>query len=106
MARLLCLLAACLLLSGCFVFDEIDAGMEMMEKTGPQPPKQEAPDPGADAKKPSGQEWWSNAKSLSAEDAEAVPPGDPKQLVTCRIGGGSRFMRRGDCVSQGGKPKG
>jgi hypothetical protein len=105
MRRVLPLLAIAFLLSGCFVFDEIDAGMEMMDK-GPKK-EEPAPEPaGGAAKKPAGQEWWSTAKSLSREDADAAPPGDPQQLVTCRIGGGSRFMRRGDCVSQGGAPKG
>jgi len=105
MGRFLSLLAICLLASGCFAFDEIDKGMESMNKG----PKKEAapakPAPGEEGK-PTPESWWASAKSLNtAPDAEEAEAGDPKTPVHCRVDGSIRFMRRGDCLSQGGEPR-
>ena len=54
---------------------------------------------------PVGAEWWSNARSLDTGPQAAAEPGDPNQTVSCRIGGSTRFMRRGDCLSRGGQPR-
>lgn len=103
MPKALALLLACLLLSGCFVFDELEAGQEILDKTGPQ---KEAPaEPGdPEARPPTGSDWWSKAKSIGPGAADADPD-DPTALVSCRISGATRFMRRGDCLSQGGRPR-
>lgn len=108
MLRIAPLLLLCLALTGCFVFDEIDSGMESMEKNSPQGAKKAEAPAGEDPNKPAtGSAWWSSAKSIErrSED-ENADPADPKKLVSCRISGASRFMRRGDCLSQGGTPKG
>ena len=108
MLRIAALVFLCFALSGCFVLDEIDSGMEMMEKNSPQGAEKAAVPAAEDPNKPpSRDEWWSSAKSIErrSEDANA-DPADPKKLVSCRISGATRFMRRGDCLSQGGTPKG
>ena len=44
-------------------------------------------------------QWWSSATSLST--ADQAPKEDPH--IRCRIEKDERFMRRSDCLSQGGK---
>ena len=99
-------LGSALLLCGCFVLDELDAGEKIMDSHSPtRSAEAEAPAaPAADgeaAGPPTGQAWWSKSRSLG-ERVEAEP-GDPKAPIRCRIAGGTRFMRRGDCLSQGGR---
>lgn len=107
MARILVLLAICVLASGCFVFDEIDQGLESMDK-GPK--KAAATKPGQPAQGEDGQpkpSWWASARSLNEAPSEPseAEAGDPKTPVHCRVEGSIRFMRRGDCLSQGGQPQ-
>jgi hypothetical protein len=115
MKRLAVLLVVCLLGSGCFVFDEIDAGKAIMEKNSPKPkaggPNAKAGSAKANAiakakagtpRQKAGKDWWSTAKSI--EPATDVVPGDPSTPVSCKVHGSTRFMRRGDCLSQGGIP--
>jgi hypothetical protein len=98
MARVLLLLVICLFASGCFVFDELDAGNKILDQISPKKaepaPAEKAPAPQA------GSGWWANAKTLSG------PPSDPGNdpAVACTVGGSTRFMRKSDCLSQGGKP--
>ena len=107
MRRLAPLLLVCLLGSGCFVFDEIDAGKASMDKNSP---RQKAPGPNAKAGAPkagapaqkSSKDWWATARSIEAP--ADTDPGDPETPVSCEVRGSTRFMRRGDCLSQGGRP--
>lgn len=99
MVRRSALLVLCVLLSGCFVFDELDAGQKIMEQNAPAKPAAEPAPPGAAHQTGSG--WWANAKSL--RDTPAEPGNNP--AVACAIGGSTRFMRKSDCLSQGGRPK-
>ena len=98
MMRRSALLVLCVGLSGCFVFDELDAGEKIMEQNAKAQPAAPAAQPAAAPQAGAG--WWANAKSLS--DA----PGDGKNpAVACAIGGSTRFMRKSDCLSQGGRPQ-
>lgn len=95
------------LLCGCFVFDELDAGEKMMEQNSPRAKtaaaagKPAAGKPADADATPAGEAWWSTARSLDAR-AE-TDPGDPDAAVSCRLRGATRFMRRADCVAQGGR---
>jgi hypothetical protein len=104
MKRLAVLLLACVLGSGCFVFDEIDEGKAMLKSPKDKSDAKVAAakaKAGAPAAK-GGKDWWASAKSIEAPaDAE---PGDPNTPVSCQLHGSTRFMRRGDCLSQGGRP--
>ena len=113
MRRAAPLLAACLLLSlpGCFAFDEIDSANDALRGGAAKKEEEKKAQAAAEGEKPgppTGSQWWSTAKSLGRgpADAEAEDAGDPQALVSCRIAGNTRFMRRGDCLSQGGAPRG
>src|SRR5262245_21997667 len=101
MVRPLALLIACLFASGCFVFDELDKGGKIMDKNFSKKPA-EAPAPaetGAAPKRGAG--WWANAKAISG------PPTDDdgkNPVVACGVGKATKFMRKSDCLSQGGHP--
>jgi hypothetical protein len=99
MVRAIVLLLACVFATGCFVFDELDKGQKTMEELSPTKPAA-APAENAPAAQ-GGAGWWANAKSL-----EGRPTGDGEgQVVSCTIGKAMKFMRKGDCLSQGGHPK-
>jgi hypothetical protein len=109
MKRLAMLLIVCLLGSGCFVFDEIDSGKAIMDKNSPKkagaPAKAGAGAPTGKAGTPgqkASKDWWATAKSIEAPTD--VDPADPNTPVSCEVRGSTRFMRRGDCLSQGGRP--
>ena len=103
MTRVLVLLLVCAFASGCGVFDEVDAYTAA-------PPKNQPGAPGAKAGAaqagtpgpPAGDAWWATAKSI---DGKPAGEGDGA-VISCRVGKATRFMRRGDCLSQGGVPKG
>jgi len=102
------LTAAVLPLTGCFVLDELDAGAEIMDAHSPKRNKKAkeaatASSEKGEEEKPAGQAWWSQARSLN-RPAEDAASDDPAAVVSCRLGGATRFMRRGDCLSQGGRP--
>lgn len=98
-------------LAGCFVLDELEAGEKIMDQHSPvdAPSKKAKADAAGKSEgeesEPAGQAWWSQARSLNtgpaAEDADGD---DPAAVVRCELGGSTRFMRRGDCLSQGGRP--
>lgn len=108
--RLWVLLLAAILCSGCFVFDEIDAGMELMEKHSPKASKskqaQKAPEPASQKK--GLRAWWDEQKALALErrarrEEAAKPPPDPEDaLVSCRVSGKIQFVRGKDCQNRGG----
>jgi hypothetical protein len=100
MLRAILLLVACVSLSGCFVFDELDKGNKILDKNfskkgAAAPAEQAAPKPKG------GSGWWANAKSLSG------PPTDEdgkNPVIACAVGKATKFMRKDDCLSQGGRP--
>jgi hypothetical protein len=108
MVRVIALLLACLCASGCFVFDEIDAGQKVLEETSPKQPGAAPATAGApgeageQAGPPTGEAWWAKARSVSGpvSDEDGNNP-----AVTCKIGGSTRFMRKNDCLSRGGQPR-
>ncbi len=97
-------------LPGCFVFDELRAGQELMEAHSPrkQEPKQ-SPYPSyqrPQQKEPEGFEavvadvkaWWKKA-------SQKPPPQRSKDdvPVKCEIGGRIHFMYKSVCNTRGGK---
>jgi hypothetical protein len=107
------LVALALATPGCFVFDELDAGREIMDqhspKARPQPAQgaAQAAAPSGDAKEEPGllasvQDWW--AKRKVQREAAARPGPDPTDVpVSCRTKRRTQFMRRSECLLRGGE---
>jgi hypothetical protein len=88
------------------VMDELDAAAALM------PNKKNAADDGetevatpataAAAKKNAllmqSKQWWDRATSLA-------PTGLEPSIVSCRLRGGTQFMSKDNCLSQGGDPQ-
>jgi hypothetical protein len=113
MARLRAALLVLLILppcAGCFVFDELDKGQEIMEQLGPGKAKKKkeeaataAPASPSTARRGPGamdrlKGWWRQA----TEPAPA-PPDPNDKIVSCTLGGSTQFMRKSDCELRGGR---
>jgi hypothetical protein len=113
MKRIAVYIAAMFLLSGCFVWDELNKSEALLDAYSPkarkQQEEQEAARAAAEAEKqPSASEraaeWWGSAHSIGARPDDA-PSADP--MVSCRLGAGVRFTKRSECIARGGSlPKG
>jgi hypothetical protein len=105
--HLVALALAASLSTGCFVLDELDKGNAILDAHASKASKDKKAAAEAAAnkgEKPATPEekrkqWWSSASSLST--ADQAPKEDPH--IRCRIEKDERFMRRSDCLSQGGK---
>ena len=98
--------------SGCFVFDEIDSGMEIMEAHTPAANKKKKEEAAAQTTKDGEapptysqvtQDWWKDASSLSKAPEEEGDAPDPNAMVSCQHGGKTFFARRSDCLARGGR---
>jgi hypothetical protein len=103
MRALVLLLAACLC-SGCFVFDEIDAGQKEMDRYGGKTPaKQEAATAAKQepqvSPKEQARQWWDKARSITPGEDTSGSSG----IVKCRLDGALRFMSETDCSNSGGR---
>jgi len=100
------------LCQGCFVFDELQKGEEIMAQHSPKarekPEAQEEASaargsPGTGAKQQEGmlerlQLWWQKKRE------PAPPERDPADVVVrCQIGGSMQFTRKSDCTLRGGR---
>jgi hypothetical protein len=93
-----------LLTSGCFVFEELDKGMEIMEAHTPKKnQKQEEEQLAEGEKRPTYAQsvgnWFQNAKSLAPREQTATD--DP--MVKCTAQGRTLFTKRSDCLARGGR---
>lgn len=96
-----------LLLSGCFVLDELDEGQRLMDQHAGKGVKKEEEAAAAEPTAPAGgsggakafdpSRWWKSARSLGPEKKD-------KSIVRCELPGGSQFMREPDCLMRGGRP--
>ena len=109
MQRILAVIVAAWACQGCFVFDEIDKGMEMMEKHSPKerdaasaPTESAQASRAARGKEEPGlfarlEKWWE-------EKSKPTPPQrDPSDVVVrCEIAGAMHFTLKSDCRIRGG----
>jgi hypothetical protein len=114
--RIAVVLAALLLCSGCFVSDELDQGMEILDKHGSKgtqktaqakkgkaPAADEAPAPATPAKKEPGM-LEELTKWASKKLEGPPPPPDPGDTpVRCFAGGREYFSSRSDCEAKRGR---
>jgi hypothetical protein len=105
--QLALVLAAALLCSGCFVWDEIEAGRAIMEAHSPNSDKKEevAGDlAGAnDSPKSARQrlaEYYAKQRTKAAAPTKSLDPA--ADVGRCRIGSTTQFTRRSDCALRGG----
>ena len=89
-------------LSGCWVLDELDEGSKKIDlytaKKPEAPPEEAAP---AARKGPRVGEYFANQKN-----ARTLTPGQVSGIVSCKLKGGTQFMKTTECVSRGGAPQG
>ena len=113
MARLLLIAGCALLLSGCFVLEELEAGEKILDQHGgrggaaSQPAEQAPPtrarrgkpEPGVLAKLQAVGDtigdWW--------KELVKGPPDPNDAIVPCKVGGDIQFTRRAECLSRGGR---
>jgi hypothetical protein len=110
------------LCTGCFVFDEIDQGREVMKKhsgASRRPAAAAAPSPPAPAAAPHAteapEEEQEEGPGLFARlqqylqdrrDSSSAPERDPEDgIVTCVTGDGLTFTHESDCLARGGTPR-
>jgi hypothetical protein len=105
--KLLLPLLASLALSGCFVFDEIQRGIDLMDEhsaaSAKKPKKPEpASAPASESSLPELKnqlaQWWNNALE------EEPPLSDPSDgIVRCDVRGTVSFTRKSECAVRGGR---
>lgn len=96
------LLAAAL--SGCWVFDELDAGSKKIDMYTAKGAKAEEPEPEppASGKRQRIGEYFANQKN-----ARTLTKGQlPGDIVTCKTKSGTQFMKQSECTARGGVPQG
>jgi len=105
---LLGLVAALGLSTGCFVFDEIDKGQQIMKQHSgrhPEPEHAESDAAEAEAAADEGpgllariQAYWDEKRAPRAPERS-----EDDDIVTCELGDGTTFTYHSDCLSRGGR---
>jgi len=117
MGRLAACLLAAALASGCFAFDEIDKGTEVLDQHYGKAAKKrqgETPEEPAEAPSPMArlrgwaEEQWASLRhqAKALEEGSSPPPHPDDTLVACSLDGTTRFMRKFDCQLRGGAYRG
>jgi hypothetical protein len=101
------------LCTGCFVFDEIDQGREVMKKHSGASRRPAAAAAAAATEAP--EEEQEEGPGLFARlqqylqdrrDSSSAPERDPEDgIVTCVTGDGLTFTHESDCLARGGTPR-
>lgn len=100
--KLLSLIAITLLCGGCFVFDEIEAGQEIMEAHSPGTKEAAVEDDGTPkSARDKLNSYYAKQRAKASAPTKSEDASD--KLGQCRIGGRTNFMRRSDCQTRGGK---
>ena len=97
-----------LLCGGCFVLDEIDQGLAVMDSHTPDSEKVKTEAVGsttnADGSAKSARkrldEYYAKQRATAPESTKTADPGD--EIGRCRIRGTTHFTRRSDCRLRGG----
>ena len=108
MRSVLVALTAVFLLSGCFVWDELEKGEAIIDAHSPNRKKrlqeEQAAAKAAEAENAPtaaqrAAEWWDSARSIGPRPDDK-PDADP--MVSCRLGNATRFTKQSDCLARGG----
>ncbi len=86
--------------TGCFVIEELDSGLKILEDHAPLAEREEESDTkAAAAPAKADKDFWKNSRTI------APGSGGGADVVSCKIRGQLQFMKRTDCVNRGGQPK-
>jgi hypothetical protein len=92
-------------LSGCWVLDELDDGNKKMDLYMKKKPEAEAPSAAPVASLPTGKRQRVGEYFASQKNPKTFTPGTVSgEIVRCKIGGATQFMKQTDCVNRGGSP--
>jgi len=104
MRAFLALILVSALCSGCFVFDEIEKGQEIMAAHSPnsEPGKGGASDSSASPKTAREKlaEYYAKQRARASSAPKSEDPADA--VGSCRVHGSVQFLRRADCKLRGG----
>lgn len=114
MRHLLCIVLLGALCQGCFVFDELDKGEELMRKYSPKNAEAEASEPAPAPSSPAAEDagamalltglpgrvkgWWIELREPAAPERAAEDV-----VVRCELAERTQFTRRSDCIVRGGR---
>jgi hypothetical protein len=93
-------------LSGCWVLDELDAGSKKIDmytaKGGAKAVEEEAAAAPPVRKRQRIGDYFANQKN-----ARSLTKGQlPGDIVNCKTGAGTQFMKQSECIQRGGTPQG
>ena len=90
-------------LSGCWVLDELDAGSEKIDRYSSKAAKPAEEEPVA---APSGKRQRIGDYFASQKNTRTLTKGQlPDDIVSCKLGSGTQFMKQAECLNRGGVPK-
>jgi hypothetical protein len=98
------------LCTGCFVFDEIDQGRDLMKKhSGANPEAKRAPEPAAEAEEEADGEGLGLLARVQRFVEDVRQPAEPErpsgdEIVRCDLEDGLTYTYESDCLSRGGTP--
>jgi hypothetical protein len=92
-------------LSGCWVLDELDEGSKKIDRYTSKGMAVEEEEP-APAPAPGGKRQRLGEYFASQKNARTLTPGErSSDIVSCKVDGGTQFMKQAECLSRGGVPK-
>ncbi len=112
MVRLLCIALCACWVSGCFVAEELDSGMAIMEH---HTKREKGSDPASAAATTGARRAKSDPDLLTRlqaaggkvvdwwDDVRRPAPDPNDGVVRCRVGGTTQFTRRSECAARGGR---
>ncbi len=97
-----CLILTALLVfssTGCFIIEELNASMQLMEDHSPLEPEKEESEDFEVVRPKLDEDFWENSRTITPGS------GGGADIVTCNLRGKIQFMKRTECINGGGKPK-
>lgn len=103
--RLIAVATLALALTGCWVLDELDDGNKKMDLYMKKKPEQEEPPAAPLASLPTGKRQRVGDYFASQKNPKTFTPGSvSSDIVKCKLGGATQFMKQTECLSRGGSP--
>lgn len=101
--RLLTIALLAVGLSGCWVLEELDAGSKKIDMYTAKKAEPEEPEAVA---LPAGKRQRIGEYFAKQKNARTLTKGQlPSDIVSCKIGNSTQFMKQSDCANRGGIPQ-